>query len=482
MERRRLLRRAGVITTIGIAGCGSSSSGRSTEGDQTARSTATTGTPEPESASVGDALTVDSDLRVRIDDVRFQHSVFLTESFDSGFSTATDIEVFSAPSDSILAVISLTVENTGTESTGLESGTLSLSSGEYYSGDAVALDAVVGIEGVPFPTGGTPELEPSQTQTGWYLAQIPRETASEGITISVPEDSSSSDVSEWEYASSDAGIPDFSATVEAPSSSAMGIEYQFTVTVTNDGAATGVYRDVAQYYSTDEEDWRQLRSASNTASLETRDELDASGVIATEVPAGGSTEVTFTNWGIGDRQYRYRLHGGGSEWETEFAEGTFSLGETVRTDSSRNITALETRSPETLRYDPPAYDERAVEPEDGNQFLAVKVRYERRVPDRSASNPSSYSFEVVDGNETIADNQTRPTVSTFDLSPSRISSPWFTAVSDAGDLSDRQEVTGWLVYQIPESRADGDIAIRYSNDYGGFRSEIYSRARWELDL
>mgnify|MGYP000114825487 CR=1 FL=1 len=425
--------------------------------------------PEPETAAVGETLAVGQDLAVTVDDVSVQESVFTPSFRSSGLSTYEEVSAFGAPSGHVLAVVTVTAENTGTQTTSAERGTLGITDAEWYGDGEGAPDSILGRSDSRFTAGGLPEIAPSESATGYFIAQVPRDTARGTIEITGQADATGTlpeRVWTAEPSGDERSLPELTfESVDAPETTQLGRDYEITATVANEGDATGTLRGVVQWE--DDTAWAQLSVATSHAELDT--ERPTGGVVRREVDPGVSTEITLTSFTTVNGQYTYRFQPFGDEWQVDFQEAMLAFGDRLKYDGNANIVVEDLRTQDTVTaYDDFDGEEFEAEPDDGNQYVAVQLRFEKRDETEDyASTPESGNFWLTAGGNSVSD-------STY--IGDEIREDWYEPIE--GELENQPEITGWTFREVPSEYAAADLAVRFEEG-GGFGSDVSTVATWE---
>jgi len=425
--------------------------------------------PDPETVAVGETLALGSDLAVTVDDVSIQESVFYGTVRSSGLSTSDEISAFGAPSDHVLAVVTVTAENTGTETAAAASGTIDIRDGEWYGSGGPG--AILGRSDERFTDGGLPEIDPSESVTGYFLAQVPRETARGTIEITGQvDDTGTLPERVWTAAPEGEARALSKLTVEsvdAPETTPLGRNYEITVTVANEGNGTGTLRSVVQWDA--DRGWAQLTAATSRADLDV--DRSTGGVISRDIEPGASTEITLESISVYNRQYTYRLAPFGEEWQIEFEEAVLAFGDRLQSNGNADIVVDGLRTLDTVTaYDSFNEEEYEAEPDDGNQFVAVQFRFSKRdESDEYASTPDTSDFWLTAEGNDVSD-------STYIEDDEDIREDFYTPVK--GDLEDQPEIAGWDFYEVPEEYAASDLTVHFEES-AGFGSDVSTVARWE---
>lgn len=247
---------------------------------------------------------------------------------------------------------------------------------------------------------------------------------------------------------------------------ALGRDYESTVTDANEGDATGTFRGVIQW--DDDGTWAQLSTATSRADLAT--DRSTGGVIARELHPGTSTDIAVSNFSPYNSQYAYRLQPFSDEWRVTYEEAVLSLGDRIKSNGNANVVVADLRTQDTVT----AYDdwdgeefEAEPEPEDGNQFVAVRFRFTKRDGDEDyAATPSTGEFTIsADGND----------VGSSTYVDGEIRESWYEPLE--GELEDQPEVAGWDVYEVPTEYATDDLAVHFEQS-PGFGSSVTTAATW----
>ncbi|MGZ0747202.1 hypothetical protein [Haloparvum sp. AD34] len=424
--------------------------------------------PAPKKASVGETLAVGEDLSVSVDDVALQESVFYPTSRSSGLSTYEEIGAFGAPSGHILAVVTVSAENTGTETTSAAPGKIGIKGAEWYGDGGETPSQLLGRSDSRFYDGALPEIEPSETLTGYYLAKVPRDAARGTIEITAQIDENGT-LPERVWAAEPDGdersLPKLTLeSVTAPEKTALGRDYEITATVANEGDGTGTLRSVLQW--DDEGTWAQLTAATSETDLET--ERSTNGVITSRIEPGASTEITISSFSTFNGHYTYRLQPFGDEWRVNFEEAVLSMGDRLKSQGNANVVVADLRTEDTITvYDDWQGEETEAEPDDGNQFVAVQFQFAKRDESRDyVSTPDTNDFDILaDGND-VGD-------STY--IGDEIRESWYEPI--AGELDEQPELTGWDIYEAPAEYATGELAVRFEES-PGFGSSVKTAATW----
>jgi|GEM_PF-3351735 len=425
--------------------------------------------PDPETGAVGETLAVGEDLAVTVDDVSVQESVFVPSYRSSGLSTYEEVSTFGAPSGHVLAVVTVTAENTGTATASAERGTIDIADAEWYGDGEGAPGSILGRSGERFTAGGLPEIAPSESATGYFVAQVPRDTARGTIEITGQADATGTlpeRVWTAEPSGGERGLPELTLeSVDVPEATQLGRDYEITATVANEGDATGTLRGVVQWE--DDTAWAQLSVATSHAELDT--ERPTGGVVRREVDPGVSTEITLTSFTTVNGQYTYRFQPFGDEWQVDFQEAMLAFGDRLKYDSNANIVVEDLRVQDTVTaYDDFDGEEFESEPDDGNQYVAIQLRFEKRDETEDyASTPDTGNFWLTAGGNSVSD-------STY--IGDEIREDWYEPIE--GDLENQPEITGWLFMEAPAEYAAAEFAVRFEEG-GGFGSDVSTVATWE---
>jgi len=425
--------------------------------------------PEPETAAVGETLSIGDDLAVTVDDVSVQESVFVPSYRSSGLSSYEEVSAFGAPSGHVLAVVTVTAENTGTATTSASRGTLGISDAEWYGDGEGAPGSILGRSDSRFTAGGLPEVEPSESVTGYFIAQVPRETASGTIEITGQADTTGTLPERVWTATPDGeerSLSDLTLeSVDAPETTQLGRNYEITATVTNEGDASGTLRGVVQW--DDDGTWAQLSVATSRTELDT--DRPTGGVVSREVDPEASTEITLSSFSTVNGQYTYRFQPFGDEWQVDFEEAMLGFGEWLKYNDNANIVVEDLRAQGTITaYDDWDDEEFEAEPDDGNQFVALQLRFEKRDETEDyASMPDLGNFWLTAGGTDVSD-------STY--IDGEVREDWYAPIE--GELENQPEITGWLFMETPSEYAATDFTVHFEEG-GGFGSNVSTVAAWE---
>ncbi len=422
--------------------------------------------PEPMTGSVGTTFAIGNSLQVAITDVSIQESVFHPIDRVSGLSTSEEVGAFMAPSRHMLAIVSITAENRGTAVVSADAGTIGIRDAEWYGSGEGLPDAVLGRSESRFYNGELPEINPSESVSGYYIALVPQETARGTIEITGQADATET-LPERVWTASPEGearqLPNMTLnSIGVPETTPLGQDYEIMFSVANEGDSPGTLRGVIQSGG---DEWEQLGTASGNANIET--DRPMSGVVQQELQPGESTEITVANFAVLNGEFTYRFQPFDQEWQVSHEEATLSLGEQLKSQNNANIIVRDIRTQETITgYNNWDSEEVEMEPEDGNQFVAFRVRFTKRDETKDyVTTPSTGDFDIcIDDNIVGADRYL-----------GEIRENWYTPVE--GDIDEQGEVSGWEIHEAPAEYSADDFEVRFEEE-AGFGSSLSTIATW----
>lgn len=260
---------------------------------------------EPLTAAVDETLSLGDGLEATLREVRYQSSLFYTESVSAGLSSQSAGRVFTTPDGVSLVVFELEFENVGTSDATVASDAFAFSESDFYTSlsGGQPLESAT-LESEPFAAREL-MLSPSETAEGWLLAQIEAD-ASGTPTLGYHRSGTSSTDLRWELPleGDEPATPTFElVAVDAPDAASQS--YEITATVRNTSNVDGTFRGVLQYENGG--DWFELTTA-------TQSRFEA------EVPAGETREISAINEPSASGEYTYRLAPfDEEEWTTDLS-------------------------------------------------------------------------------------------------------------------------------------------------------------------
>jgi hypothetical protein len=400
-------------------------------------------TVEPITKQLGGSFTLENGLRVTVRNVAFQPAVFYTAEVSTGvFSKPTTVtRLLPAASDSILAIIRVALENTGTSPVTFGTDTLQVPQGKFYTQfeSGIGLSAAKNITGTPL-TGV--EVAAAEQKQGWMLAQLPRSVASKSLGVRYQRDSTGTPPEVKWMVSPKSGstrpLPQFTLkTFKTPKTAEVGRKQPVTVGVTNKGKAAGRFRGVVQYRLSETEGWQ-----SGTA---------LSGNIKPGETKRFTPPIQYPYTDILD----FRLQPFGETRTVEFTPATHRFGKSYTTPSGVKITVSDIR--QSNSYETDDYGTERTKATAKNHFIFAHVRTE--VIEQDVNTVTDDQFTFVHGSENYSDIQIFST-------SSKIISPvkgyyFFDSNSEQGTV-----ISAWLIFSVPAEYTANDAVIRWSNTDG----------------
>lgn len=399
-------------------------------------------TVDPITKSLGESFTLDNGLAVTVQEVALQQAMFYTAEVRSGVLSEprTVTRLLPAPSDSVLVVLRLALENTGTGAVTFGTDSIQVPQGSLYSEfeSGIGLDAAKEIDATPL-TGVN--VDAAQQTQGWMLAQIPRSVATGEFGVRYQRDSSDTPPEvRWAVppqGSSARSLPQFSLqSFEMPETAEVGRDKPISITIANDGNGAGRFRGIVQFRVSESEDWQ------------------SGGITLTgDIQAGATKTFTppinypYTN--ILD----FRVQSYDSARTIEFVPATQSFGNSYTTPSGVTVTVSNIQQSDTYQTEDGSDPETST---DNNHFILAQI--ETEVVEQEVSEVTADQFVLADGSETYSD--VNYYTSTTITSPVE-GSYFFNSTDEQGEV-----FAGWLIFSVPqEYTADGAV-VRWSNSDG----------------
>ena len=254
----------------------------------------------PKQFDVGERISLTDDLAATVTDVRLTEMVRYKESRNSEYglfsSTRETTGVLAAPTGKTLAVLEFELENTGTSTVTFDHSQFALPGGEFYT----SLTDELQQDGVPLTD--RVNLDPSQVQAGYLLAQVETEALRDGgLTLDYQADAAQTPP-EKRLVHQPETVPQSNlelVSLRGPSEMAVGEQYQVTAVVRNTGETAGTLEGVFQWKYEGASDYDDPEWMADT--------LADPKTPTVTVPAGEAKEITITTSSEGDGTFKYRL-------------------------------------------------------------------------------------------------------------------------------------------------------------------------------
>lgn len=460
MNRRSLLQAGAAGLPLGLAGC-SSVTGGSDAGETSATKTTTSG-----SAEVGRTRELDDLFTVSVDDVTLRETVLAPSDVDDEDAY---LDTFRASEDAVLAIVTVSVENTGTREEALDGETFTLEQGEWYGLRDEVPTVIWGAEGTRFNAGGSPDVKPGATTTGYYLAKVPRVDAREALTVSASSERSETELT-WQYPPDGDGeraLPDVRVdSVSVPEAPTTGLEYDIELTVTNDGDADGVFRGLLQWQRA--ERWVRLERAASAIDVDSQ--YATAGVVQEPVPAGQTKTVTVPCHARYPQVVEFRVKSTDASWQTEFEPATLEVGAEILANQRTAIAVQDFRTPEELTVLDEDNDPTVERTADDRYFVAVGCRWERAEADVPSESPGEGRFTISTPNIDDVGERWQPD------GGERINERWHSQIDRS--LENHTSVTGWYVWTVSADFRVGNLQVSYVGDEPDDTDLNPLRANW----
>ncbi|MFC4552011.1 MULTISPECIES: hypothetical protein [Halorussus] len=401
------------------------------------------------------------------------------------YAAADGRGVVSPAEGSVLAAVDVSVANPSESEVAVEPARFSVADGETVALEREdgALSALPGRDAGPLRAG---TLAPSEVRTGWVLAEVSRERATNGLSVAwnreradgeerdsttekrderssttgtrdergsttgtrdergstTAADDDSTPEAQWAFDL--ARLPAFEVTdLTTPAEIEVGSSFSATATVTNVGDAPGTYRAAVERRGDDESDWHRVATVAHEL------EPGANATVATEAKA--ST--------VGHARYRLRP-GTATSSATVFAAEralgdrfTTPAGAAIRVDLGND--AFDGFLSSYIYGDSKTQTIRA---ERGYTFAFVRLSVENVAAERAAF-PDWKDFSVV------VDGTARAGFHSSSSGAITLRSPVDGSLyHPKGAYDPGATDAGWLVFRVPEGLAQADLAVRYAPD------------------
>ncbi|UPV74971.1 hypothetical protein M0R89_02630 [Halorussus limi] len=384
----------------------------------------------------------------------------------SGDAFASDDE--SAPDESVLAVVRIWMENRTGGSLPVGPSSFSVSDGEVVAtldGAADGLASLDGVDGDPF---GASALAPGDSRTGWLVADVATERATEGLQVAwnrargdarggEADETASGETSDsapevrWQFDATE--LPRFEVTdLSLPAETEVGAALSATATVENTGSVPGTYRGVFEHRYADEDEWR----ARETVEVELAPGERRTWTTERTAPEAGRAE--------------YRLRPGRPVETVGVRAAERGLGESFTTPDGAEVRVNVGSDAFDGLLQSYVYDDgqnQSFRAPAGKTFAFVRVAV-RNATDERIAFPGPGRFSVAVGEESYGVFHQSSNGNTTFASP--VEGPFY-APTAAYDPDETER--GWLVFQVPADATVGDLAVRWSpsEDVGATWSE-----------
>lgn len=400
-------------------------------------------TVDPITKRLGESFTLNNGLKVTVRKVSLQPAMFYTTEVNTGiFSEPTTVtRLKTAPTDSVLVVLRLALENTGTSPVTFGTNALQVPQGSFYTQfeSGIGLSAAKNISATPLT--GVEVASAEQTQ-GWLLAQVPRSVATGTFGVRHQRDSSGTPPEiRWTVppkSGSTRSLPQFSLkSFETPKTAEVGRDKPVTVVVANKGKAAGRFRGLIQYRLSESEEWQ---SGSPNA-------------LSSDIKPGGTKRFNLTLKHPYTDILDFRLQPFDATRTVEFVPATQSFGKSYTTPSGVTITVSDIQQSNSYKM-----KGEYIEPTKAtakNHFIFAKVRTEVAEQEVTAVNNNDFTF--VHGSE-----EYEPISFAYDKFASPVKgNTFYESTAEQGAV-----VTGWIGFSVPQGYTADGAVIRWSNSDG----------------
>ena len=263
-------------------------------------------TPSALTRGLGESLDVGESLRITFDEVTFEQTVPVRAGQYGYYVDSDGNGVFEAPTDRILALVRFSIENIGTSADSLDFASVSGPNDNVYTSigesDITAVDVddpflFDSVDGYGDDSTRYVEVQPSQTHSGWVLAQFPRSDARSEIALQFQADAEGTPPEATFVHSAGDDQFDFPMyRLDDIQAESLGSDdgYEVSATVTNTGDGSGTFDGVLQWQGQgDAMRWLEDTNATD-------------GSVTVELAPDESQEISITT-NRSEDTYTYRL-------------------------------------------------------------------------------------------------------------------------------------------------------------------------------
>ena len=352
-------------------------------------------TVRPKTGNLGTSFNLTETLQATVTNIAFQPAIHYSAS------SSEQTRLQQAPSNSLLAIIRVDVENVGSESASIAPGSFQVADGEVYR----TLDGGTSLSAAHI--NSTPltdlQLSPGEQRTGWVLAQVPRSTARQTVTTIYQRDATATppDIL-WTAPPNRGGtrsLPQFSlANFTLPNTAMLRQDANATLAVSNDGNQTRTFRGMVEYRSDNSSDWQ------------------ASHPINTTVAPGETARQNVTINSTSNGSVAYRVAPFNQTQTVEYVPPTIAFGESYTTTENVAVTVSDFQTAESVRLSGLGEPTRRTPPS-GQRFVLARIQV--AVVGESQRTPLSSEFRLQSGSQTFtqADEMTQPLVAPVEGTP-----------------------------------------------------------------
>ena len=402
-------------------------------------------TVQPKTAAFGKTFDLSDALNATVKSIAFHPTILYSPSS----SQQTFLQ--KAPSNQLLAVVCVDLENIGSQSTALD-GEFDLKNGHLRRtlGTNTPLSAAK-IDGTPLTTL---RLSPGQQRSGWLLGEMPHSTARNAVTVIYQRDSSRTP-SEIEWISTPKqgtrDLPQFVVeSFQLPKTAEQGQDVTAKVTISNKGNSARTFRGLIEGRAGNGGSWTGVAP------------------ITMRVRPGQSIQREITITSSSNGSVSYRLAPTNRTQTIEYLPPTFAFGESYTTTENVEMTLSDFQSAESIGMEDNLPDSNEqVSPPTGERFVLVNV--ESAAVGRSEGTPFADGFSLRNGSKTF---ETANAVNQSLVTP--VEGPLYSGVydPDEGDT-----FSGYLVFTVPQQVPLGELTVEWTSTDDS-TGESGESARW----
>lgn len=392
----------------------------------------------PKTAAVGESFDLDSGLRVTLTNVTYRQGTYY--AYATGFmggEKATSL--FSTSSKQILALLRFEVENTGTESASFGPTSFTVSDGALLTDlRGYNLSDTTDIKGTPLRNT---QVDAGQRITGWFLAQVSRNRAKNGVTVGWQRDANKTPP-ERSWTVESAELPSFSLQNWSVGSKQSPGTYSHHFTVKNTGRVKTRFRGMLDSKSKSDgaDAWTPFRKLSGTI-------------------APGKTmtiDIQETNPYLGTNDYRVRPFG--PTRSVTIQRPTLSFGEkAVVPNGTIRISKVQTHSSYTTENEWTGTESHT--PYNGDKFAFAYVEFVPNSGD-GVNMPDENDFSLKANGSTYSESGSLEGPIT-----SPIEGRFYYQTFRESDIQAGKPWAGWVSFGVPSGVDASDATIVLETEY-----------------
>jgi hypothetical protein len=403
-------------------------------------------TVQPKIGSFGTTLNLSDTFKATAKSIDFHPAILYSpERSEQTFLQQT-------PSNRLLAVARVDLENVGSQSASLDSGAFQLKNGNVYRtlGSTTPLSAAQ-LTGKPLTDL---RLAPGEQRTGWLLGEMSRSKARKAVTLVYQRDTSRTPPEiEWTDTPKQGTreLPQFAVeSFQFPNTTMQGQDATANVTISNKGNTTRPFRGLVESRVGNSGDWHGFAP------------------ITARIRPGQSAQQNLTINSSSNGSVSYRLAPFNQTKTVEYVPPTVAFGESYTTTENVDVTLSDFQAADTVGIENNLPDSnKQVSPPAGERFVLVQV--ESVAVGESEGVPFARGFSLRSGSETFERSSA--------VNQSLVTPVGGYLYDGVYDPETGETFSGYLVFSVPQLVSLSELTVEWTSaeEATGGQNET---ARW----